>query len=592
MEDIRKYIKDRVLVFDGAMGTYYSELFDAPTTPCEMANLTSPKDIGDIHRNYLAAGAKAIKSNTFNAHTNVYGDRTEDIIRAGYEIACDVAGNDAYVFADIGAAEGLGDEAIADEYKFAVSVFLDMGAKNFFFETNGSMRGLKEAAAFIRARCPDAFTIVSFAVQPNGFTSEGELYSDLLREAADDDNIDVVGLNCVLSAKHMDELVSRLEPLKKPLAALPNAGYPTICGRRAHFDGDPNYFASNIMSLREHGAAILGGCCGTTPRHIEAAAKALAGLAPLPATAVVRYPAKEKAKPETEHADAFWEKLCDPKQKPIAVELDSPLDADLDKFMNGAKQLRDAKVDIITIADCPIARARMDSSLLACKIHRELGVEALPHMTCRDRNQNATQALLLGLSADGIRNVLIVTGDPVPTASRDEVKSVYNFNSRKLIKYVESLNRTVLHSPFHIYGALNVNAQNFDIQLSLAKQKEENGAVGFLTQPVLTQQALENLQKAHETLSGKILGGIIPVVSQKNALFMNSEIAGITVDERIIKAYEGADRERGEELAVEISSRVAQGIAPYVDGFYLMTPFGRTGLMARIIDSIRSDGLA
>ena len=216
-------------------------------------------------------------------------------------------------------------------------------------------------------------------------------------------------------------------------------------------------------------------------------------------------------------------------------------------------------------------------------------MDAVPHMTCRDRNLNATQALLLGLSAEGIRNVLVVTGDPIPSAERDAVKSVYNFNSRKLIKYIDGLNSAMLTHPFHIFGALNVNVRNFRMQLDLARQKEENGCVGFFTQPVLTEQALENLRLARETLRGKILGGIIPVVSRKNALFMNSEIAGITVSEKIIEAYEGADRERGEELAVEICSHVARAIEPYVDGFYLMTPFGRTTLMARIMERIRQD---
>ena len=150
--------------------------------------------------------------------------------------------------------------------------------------------------------------------------------------------------------------------------------------------------------------------------------------------------------------------------------MDPPEDADLDKFMNGARELQSKDVDIITIADCPVARVRVDSSLMACKLHRELGINALPHMTCRDRNLNATQALLMGLCAEGIGNVLVVTGDPIPNASRDEVKSVYNFNSRRLIRYISGLNEAVLPTPFHIFAALNVNARNFRIQLDMAKK--------------------------------------------------------------------------------------------------------------------------
>ena len=277
----------------------------------------------------------------------------------------------------------------------------------------------------------------------------------------------------------------------------------------------------------------------------------------------------------------------------MAVELDPPEAADVTKFMAGAKELRDSGAAIITIADCPIARARMDSSILACKIRRELRMEALPHMTCRDRNLNATKALLLGLCAEDVHNVLVVTGDPIPSASRDEVKSVYNFNSRMLARYIRGLNETALPTPFRVFGALNLNAVNFKVQMDLAHKKAENGVCGFLTQPVLTRQALENLKTARESLPPevKLLGGIIPVVSHRNAVFMNSEVAGITVDEAVIRRYEGLDRAAGEDLAVEISGQVARDMAPWVDGFYLITPFGRTGLMARIMEQMRSDGL-
>jgi homocysteine S-methyltransferase len=271
----------------------------------------------------------------------------------------------------------------------------------------------------------------------------------------------------------------------------------------------------------------------------------------------------------------------------IAVELDPPTDDDGDKFLAGVRALRDAGADAVTIADCPVGRPRADSSLLACKVHRELGVDPLPHMTCRDRNLNATKALLLGLSIEGVHNVLLITGDPVPTEDRSEVKSVFNFNSRKLARYVSSLNDQTLKSPFRVFGALNLNAHNFEMQLALAVEKEECGVSGFLTQPVLSQQALDNLKLARQTLKGKILGGIYPVVSHRNACFLNNEIAGIHVCDEIISLYEGKDREAAEELAVTISAQVAQAIAPYTDGLYLMTPFQRVSLMERILEQVK-----
>ena len=254
--------------------------------------------------------------------------------------------------------------------------------------------------------------------------------------------------------------------------------------------------------------------------------------------------------------------------------------------VEGVKRLRDAGADAVTIADCPIGRPRADSSLLACKLKRELGVEPLPHMTCRDRNLNATKALLLGLSIEGVHNVLLVTGDPIPSEDRDEVKSVFNFNSRRLAAYVSGLNENVLRTPFRIFGALNVNAKNFAAQLSVAREKEACGVSGFLTQPVLSREALENLKLARQTLRGKILGGIYPVVSHKNACFLNNEIAGMRICEEITALYEGRDREEAEDVAVAVSARIAGEIAPYTDGLYLMTPFKRVALMERILREI------
>ena len=247
-----------------------------------------------------------------------------------------------------------------------------------------------------------------------------------------------------------------------------------------------------------------------------------------------------------------------------------------------------AGVDAIDIADCPVAKARIDSSILACKVMRELGLTAIPHMTCRDRNINATKALLLGLNVEGVNNVLTVTGDPVPAAERGLVKTMFSYNSAVLANHIRTLNEQIFqNNPFMISGALNVNAVNFDSQIIHAKRKISQGIDVLFTQPVLTERALNNLKRAREELDVKILGGIMPVVSYRNACFMNSEMAGIDVDPRIIEMYQDKDRAQGEELAEQISAQVAQEIAPYVDGFYLITPFKRVELILRIIKQIR-----
>ena len=275
----------------------------------------------------------------------------------------------------------------------------------------------------------------------------------------------------------------------------------------------------------------------------------------------------------------------------VAVELDPPVNDDSAFFLQGVQVLKDAGADAVTIADCPIGRPRADSSLLACKIHRELGVDPLPHLTCRDRNRNATRALLLGLSMEGVHNVLLVTGDPIPAQDRSEVKSVYNFNSRKLARYVSGLDGETLRTPFRIFGALNLNAPNFSKQLELAREKEDCGMSGFLTQPVHSLQALEHLKQARRALRGKILGGIFPIVSHRNACFLNNEVSGMYVCDEIVALYQGKERAEAEALAVRISLQIARAIAPYTDGFYLMTPFRRVELVSAILRQIRAGGL-
>ena len=278
----------------------------------------------------------------------------------------------------------------------------------------------------------------------------------------------------------------------------------------------------------------------------------------------------------------FWDALCDRRARPFAVELDSPAGPDVTKFMAGARELQRHGAELITVADCPMGRVRADAGLMACKLRRELGMESLPHMSCRDRNWIAVQSLLFGFVAEGIENMLLVTGDPVPPEYREEAQGVYHFNSRELLRRVRELGL-----PLRLFAALNVNARNFGVELRLAREKEANGAVGFLTQPVLSPRALENLQLARETLRGKLLGGIMPIVSQRNAIFLQRKVHGVVVDERIVARYEGADRERGEALAVEISAEAARAMRDTVDGYYLMTPFGRTALVCRVMDAIR-----
>ena len=584
--EIREHLKKEPLVFDGGMGTYYAQKTHTRGKGVELANIETPIVVEEIHTEYLRAGAQAIKTNTFAANRIVYqGDTAtvERIIRAGWEIAARTAEPfNAYVFADIGPVTGLPPADIIEEYRFLSDIFLAMGARHFIFETNSSIEGLVETAAHIKQVCPEAFVLTSFSAFPGGYTRDGFFVEELVREAAASGYIDAVGFNCVSGVQSMKELVHLLGTCPLPLSLMPNAGHPIVIDGRTFYESAPNYFGDGLAALVREGVSIVGGCCGTTPEHIRALCLALADSGRVSTEHMGQ---AEHTSLEPSHS-AFFEALKTG-GTPIAVELDPPEVGNADKFMAGARELMEAGVHAITIADNPIARARMDAAMLAGRVQRSLGLEPIPHMTCRDRNLNAIKSTLLGLSAEGIHNMIVITGDPIPTAERDEVKSVYQFNSRKLTAFIKSLGERGDVVPFHVFGALNVNAKHFPSQLGLAKKKLEAGMTGFFTQPVLSERAKENLRTARDTLPGAlILGGIMPVVSERNARFMESEITGIHVEERIINAYHGLSREEAEELAVQLSLETAKEIEPYIDGYYIITPFARTALVARIVRGI------
>ena len=584
---VRELLAQGVLLFDGATGTALCAQ-SGEGEAVERLCLTQPQRVLALHRAYLAAGSRAIKTNTFAVHVSLACENEDDqkaLIRAAYDLARR-AGDayDAAVFADIGPAPTDADDAAAC-YIAMAEQFLNVGATCFLFETMQSGEGLAEAAAHIKASCPDAWIMVSFAADADGFTRAGEQASALALQMSACGAVDATGLNCICGAYHIRQLLSTLDVGDKLMSAMPNAGYPHVEEGRTYYDSAPAYYAQQVMECVKAGARIVGGCCGTTPEHIRQIARLLG--TPMPPR--VRMGDEKAAQlPEKECRSRILRRL-EQGRRITLVELDPPRSADIGGFMEGARQLEQAGADAITIADCPIGRARMDSSLLACKLSRELGIEALPHMTCRDRNVNATKALLLGLSMENVHNVLVVTGDPIPTGDRGSVKSVYQFNSRVLAKFIRGLGESGEAEPFFVCGGLNINAVRFDLELERAKEKMDCGVSAFLTQPVLSEQAALHLERARDELRGaKLIGGLFPVVSEKNARFLQSEVHGITVDEAVVRAYAGLDRAQGEDMAVRLCREAASRISPFVDGYYMMTPFQRVELVCRVIRETRN----
>lgn len=589
MQDLKTYLAHHPLVFDGGMGTYYKA---APGLACEQANTADPDGVLAVHRAYLEAGAQALKTNTFGLTAMAARQEPgwQALADAGYALAVQAAQDKAYVFADLGPVPDTEERPAGQVYTEVAERMLDQGAEYFLFETLSSDAGVLEAVRAIRARCPHAFVLVSFAALPDGYTREGLACSQLLQRMQASGLVDAAGLNCVSAPGAMAALVQQLGRQGLPLSVMPNAGYPVVARSQVRYQGKPAYFAKTLAALAGRGVRILGGCCGTTPEHIRALTEALKEQ-PALGPAFAEPGAVPAAHQPAETEDAFLCKLRSG-QPVIAVELDSPKTADLSGYLASARRLQQAGADILTIADCPVARARMDAALVACRVHRELGLCVLPHMTCRDRNLNATKALLLGLAAEGIGEVLAITGDPIPTAERDEVKSVYQFNSRKLAQYILSLaGEGGLPARMAVFGALNLGARNFAVELRRAEEKLSCGMTGFLTQPVLSTQALENLRLARQTLGSraKLLAGVLPVVSLRNAQFLDSEVNGIQVEPELLQRFAGLDKAAGEALGLEVAFGAAKAALPYADGLYLMTPFQRVGLMETLIARIRTE---
>ena len=569
------------ILFDGAMGTYLAERYAGGVGRCEENNLKHPERVVQAHRDYIAAGADAVKTNTFGANTLALGADMETVLRvvdAGCACAREAAGKDTLIFASMGPILYDEQERCDAEREKIIDRFLENGVTGFLLETFAEADVLVRAARYIRKHCREAYVIAECTVAPDGYTQSGISAQSIIDAMKDAEEIDAYGFNCTCGPMHMAHIAETTEFYGKTVSIMPNAGYPTIEAGRTVFKSAPDYFAEQLKRSFLAGARILGGCCGTTPEHIRAAKEALnANEAP----AKPKGPEAPRMARRKEAAPA----LCG---KPVAVELDSPLDADGSFFVHAAQELRAAGADYITIADCPIGRARADSSMLAAMLKNQYGIEASPHLTCRDRNLNASKALLLGLSMQDIRNVLVVTGDPIPNNRRGEIKSVFQFNSVLYADFIRDLNRTTFaERPFRIMGALNVNAKNFEAELKKAQKKEAAGVTCFLTQPVYDRRAAENLAQAKKTLSSALWAGVMPVVSYKNACFINNELAGIEIPADVCERFRNADREQAADIAVETTLGAAELIKDIADGYYIVTPLRRADIVCRIIKELK-----
>ncbi|WP_302333096.1 bifunctional homocysteine S-methyltransferase/methylenetetrahydrofolate reductase [uncultured Ruminococcus sp.] len=589
--NIREYLKKSKLIADGSFGTYYSQKYKTVDIP-EYANITASQRISEIHTEYINSGAKLIRTNTFASNTYSLDCSIEQVkenIKAAYKIAKEAveqSGKEIFIAGNIGPVPAVFQpdyEAVEEEYYQIAKTFIDEGADILCFETFTQSEHIMPAIKRIKEEC-NPFIIVQFCVNQYGYSEAGESAERLVSETAFSKCVDAVGLNCGVGPAHMQQILSKINLNNNCFAtAMPNAGYPLLVRNRVKYADNPIYFASKVNGMALLGADIIGGCCGTTPDYIREVAKTVDLTPTVKSDETSANNENEKPvikKSFFRNADGTIKD-----KKLIAVELAPPFGADDKKLLEAAHMLKGLGVDVLTFPDSPSGRTRIDSVLMAQKVKNVTGFEVMPHICCRDKNAIAMRSTFLGASINDINNFLIITGDPIPVMARQVVKSVFNFDSVGLMRIADEMNSEALKdSPLTYGGAINQSRRRIESEIKRVQKKMEAGAEFFLTQPVFTAEDAERLRRVKEETGARILCGIMPLVSRKNALFMKNEISGVNVTDEVIERYpENADREDGENVGVELAKEMIAATRDFADGYYFSFPFNRTYLLKRII---------
>lgn len=592
--NIREYLKKSKLIADGSFGTYYSQKYKTVDIP-EYANITAPQRISEIHTEYINSGAKLIRTNTFASNTYSLDcsiEKVKENIKAAYKIAKEAveqSGKEIFIAGNIGPVPAVFQpdfEAVEEEYYQIAKTFIDEGADILCFETFTQSEHIMPAIKRIKEEC-NPFIIVQFCVNQYGYSEAGESAERLVSETAFSKCVDAVGLNCGVGPAHMQQILSRINLNNNCFAtAMPNAGYPLLVRNRVKYADNPIYFASKVNDMALLGADIIGGCCGTTPDYIREVAKTVDLTPTVKSDETSANNENEKPvikKSFFRNADGTIKD-----KKLIAVELAPPFGADDKKLLEAAHMLKGLGVDVLTFPDSPSGRTRIDSVLMAQKVKNVTGFEVMPHICCRDKNAIAVRSTFLGASINDINNFLIITGDPIPVMARQVVKSVFNFDSVGLMRIADEMNSEALKdSPLTYGGAINQSRRRIESEIKRVQKKMEAGAEFFLTQPVFTAEDAERLRRVKEETGARILCGIMPLVSRKNALFMKNEISGVNVTDEVIERYpETADREDGENVGVELAKEMIAATRDFADGYYFSFPFNRTYLLKRIIQEV------
>jgi methionine synthase / methylenetetrahydrofolate reductase(NADPH) len=594
-------IQNSIVVADGAMGTmlysrgiFLNRCFD------ELC-LSNPALVGDIHAQYLAAGAEVLTTNTFGANRfklQPHGleDKVRHLNRVAAELARAVAGDKAWIAGSVGPTGAqlhplgpLAPKDVEAAFREQIAGLVEGSADLIVLETFHALPEILAALRAARAAAPDLPVVASFSFDRNRLTNVGVSPEEAVA-FAEKEGADVLGVNCSTGPNDVLEVVERMGKLTKiPISAMPNAGLPREVQNRLIFLATPEYMASYARRFIRAGASMVGGCCGTTPEHIKEMRIYVRQLVPMKTATRVEVVEEKKAPPREakrpEEKTPLGAKLG--KKFVVSVEIDPPRGTDPSKAVEGAKLLTAAGVDAINIADGPRASARMSPLALAILMQQQ-GAEPILHYCCRDRNLLCMQADLIGLNAIGLKNVLIITGDPPKMGDYPDATAVFDVDSIGLTRFASRLNVGLdmagkeLGDPTSLLLGVGANPGSIDLDTEVErfKLKLEAGAEYCLTQPVYDVRYLEEFLKRVRPVQIPILVGILPLQSFRNAEFLHNEVPGMSIPaeirERMRKASDvSKEAAQAEGIAISREALAAAKKFPEIQGCYVMPPFGR-----------------
>ena len=602
MRTLRELLDDTgVHVLDGAMGTMLYSRGVFVNVCYDELTLKQPGLVQEVHETYVRAGAEILETNTFGANPvklSGFGldDRTEEINRAAAELAHRAARGRALV---VGAVGPLGiriepwgptarTEAVA-HFSRQTTGLAEGGVDGFILETFSDVEEIHAALEAARAAAPDLPVIAQMTVGEDGTTSYGTPVETIAARLIEW-GADVVGLNCSVGPAPMLEAIERMADVSTvPLSAQPNAGLPRAVGDRRIYLASPDYMAQYARRLTAAGARFIGGCCGTTPEHIRRIRECVADARPRRVSVGV------PAIPQSEAAGAReipfaarseWARKLSEGSFVRSVEIVPPRGWDPAGMLTQCRALREAGVDAVNLVDGSRAQSRMGVVPAALLVEREVGLETVFHYTCRDRNMLGMLSDLLGAAAGGLRNVLIVTGDPPTAGPYPDATAVFDIDSIGLTNVVRRLNQgldpggTSIGEPtrYVIGVAANQGAIDRERELERFHWKVEAGAEFAVTQPVFDPAELAGFLERIAPWRIPVIAGIWPLTSLRNAEFLANEVPGAQVPEDVLERMREAEG-RGAEAAhaegIRIAQEVLAAVRGMVQGVQVSTPGGR-----------------